>query len=400
MGGTIYVLAGGKGGVGRTTTALNTGIALERAGHNTALVDGDVAMTGLTELLDPDAESGVHGILAGTDSINDAVADGPAGLTVVPGDTAPGAVEDVDEAKLGRVVEPLAAAHDVVLVDTAPGIRPLHRDAYARADGTLLLTTPDDQAVAAAEKTADVVTAAGGEVVGAAITMSDGQGAADASDRLDADTLAVVSESSAIGADTPAVDTDDDAAEGFEQLAAAIGSLADGADVDPVAVDTASEQATDSGAGESSDAAGADDGTAGADDSVTTAATTVVPDNATAADADGGVDRDGGGDPLDQLFDDSYTSEGSGDGIGARLRDLPKRISDASSAEAVVERLREAASTRNGDNPLRTLRERLSREDEDPEDVDLEKRLQERETRIEPSGVEDDPLEELFTDEN
>jgi septum site-determining protein MinD len=94
MGGTMYVLAGGKGGVGRTTTALNTGIALERAGYNTVLVDGDVAMAGLTELLDPDAESGVHGILAGTDSINDGIADGPAGLTIVPGDTTPGAGED------------------------------------------------------------------------------------------------------------------------------------------------------------------------------------------------------------------------------------------------------------------------------------------------------------------
>lgn len=30
MGDTMYVLAGGKGDVGRTTTALNTGITLER----------------------------------------------------------------------------------------------------------------------------------------------------------------------------------------------------------------------------------------------------------------------------------------------------------------------------------------------------------------------------------
>jgi septum site-determining protein MinD len=417
----MYVLAGGKGGVGRTTTALNTGIALERAGYNTVLVDGDVAMTGLTDLLNPDAESGVHGILAGTDSINDAVADGPEGLTIVPGDTAPAAVADVDESRFGRIVEPLAAAHDVVLVDTGPGVRPVHRDAYARADGTFLVTTPDEQAIAAAGRTADIVAAAGGDVAGAVVTMTDEAGAADAVDRLDTDTLAVVPESPTIAAGTPTLDADDDAAGGFEQLATAIGSLADGEDVDPVTVGPASEPTEDSATAEGSEveetggtdsdggavAATGDDSADGTDadsDGVTTAATTVVTDDRetteeTAAGSEPtGVDGD---DALDKLFDDDYTSDDPDVNFGTRLADLPKRISDASSAEAVVERLREAASTRNGDNPLQTLRERLSREDEDPEDVDLETRLQERETRIEPSGdTDEDPLDKLFTDEN
>lgn len=359
MGGTIYALAGGKGGVGRTTTALNTGIALERAGYNTVIVDGDVAMTGATHALDVETESGVHGILAGTDSINDAVAEGPAGVTFVPGEEPLAAFADIDEAKLGRVIEPLAAAHDVVLVDTPPGLRPLHRDAYSRADGTVLVTTPDEAAVAAAEKTATVVDHVGGEVVGAAVTMADERAASATVETLDVPALAVVPDSATVAEET-IVDGDSPAADAFERVASAIGAHADGETVEPLSLPSAT--ATTAEPGER------DDGTA----------------SATSAGSD---TADKPEDPLEQLFHEDYTADTDDDSISGRVSELSERFGNVGNADALRDRLHEVTENGNGDGgALDSFRDRLKSDDDLNED-DLQ------------TNLDEDPLEALFTDD-
>jgi len=40
----IIVITSGKGGVGKTTTTSNIGMALARLGYNTLLVDADVGL--------------------------------------------------------------------------------------------------------------------------------------------------------------------------------------------------------------------------------------------------------------------------------------------------------------------------------------------------------------------
>ena len=47
MRGHCYAVASGKGGVGKTTTAVNTATAMARRGHDVVVVDADLAMTNL-----------------------------------------------------------------------------------------------------------------------------------------------------------------------------------------------------------------------------------------------------------------------------------------------------------------------------------------------------------------
>lgn len=359
MGGTIYALAGGKGGVGRTTAALNTGIALENAGYNTVVVDGDVAMTGATAMLDPDVDAGVHGILSGTDSINDAVVDGPGGVTFVPGDRSLEAFADVDEGSLARVVEPVAAAHDIVLLDTPPGLRPLHRDAYGRADGTVLLTTPTDASIEATEKTATVVDHVGGDVLGVAVTMANGHGVRGAVDELDVPPLAVVPMTDSVHDDPVVVGDGSDAAVAYERLAEAIASHSDGDDVEPVSLSTGTTATSESsGDGTSSTETAAGDAT-----------------SVTSEDPD---------DPLEALFTEEYrNADQEEEGLGGRLGELSERFGDVSSPEALRERLAEASDEDDG-GTLDSLRERLADDGDDEMSVDV--------------GEDEDPLEELFED--
>ena len=47
----VIVITSGKGGVGKTTTTSNIGMALARLGHTTLLVDADVGLRNLDLLL-------------------------------------------------------------------------------------------------------------------------------------------------------------------------------------------------------------------------------------------------------------------------------------------------------------------------------------------------------------
>ncbi|PSP81896.1 hypothetical protein BRC83_10655 [Halobacteriales archaeon QS_1_68_17] len=41
----VYAFAGGKGGVGKTTTAVNVGVTLSADSHDVVVVDADLEMT-------------------------------------------------------------------------------------------------------------------------------------------------------------------------------------------------------------------------------------------------------------------------------------------------------------------------------------------------------------------
>ncbi|MSR81539.1 MAG: hypothetical protein EXS58_01230 [Candidatus Latescibacteria bacterium] len=58
---TIWPIAGGKGGTGKSTLTANLGVGLALLGYKVILVDGDLGGGGSTSLLQPDfpaAESG------------------------------------------------------------------------------------------------------------------------------------------------------------------------------------------------------------------------------------------------------------------------------------------------------------------------------------------------------
>ncbi|WP_010612515.1 nucleotide-binding protein, partial [Halococcus hamelinensis] len=81
MAGRVYALASGKGGVGKTTSAVNLGAALHDAGYDTVVLDADLAMANLGGLVGTEDGPTVHDVLAGEAALGDALVwidgDGP-----------------------------------------------------------------------------------------------------------------------------------------------------------------------------------------------------------------------------------------------------------------------------------------------------------------------------------
>lgn len=172
MAGYVCTVAGGKGGVGKTTTAVNVAAALEDEGYDIVVVDADLGMANLAAMLDVDPEDSIHEVLAGGGAVSDALTDVEGGITIVPGEQSLEAFAEADPAKLKKVIKTLRNAYDVVLIDTGAGLSHETTVPLGLADGILLITTPDDVAVGDAVKTAELAERVGGDVLGAVINRT------------------------------------------------------------------------------------------------------------------------------------------------------------------------------------------------------------------------------------
>ncbi|HEY8490329.1 MAG TPA: ParA family protein [Dehalococcoidia bacterium] len=142
----ILALANQKGGVGKTTTAINLGACLAERGARVLLVDIDAQGNATSGLgLDGTAHAGVYQML---------VEDVPAreciipthqpGLEIIPAssDLAGAEVELVPmmarEYRLKRALEPLDGAYDFILLDCPPSLGLLTLNALAAATEVLI----------------------------------------------------------------------------------------------------------------------------------------------------------------------------------------------------------------------------------------------------------------------
>jgi len=166
----VCTVAGGKGGVGRTTTTVNLGVLLEEEGYDVVVVDGDLAMANVGEILGVEADRTLHDVLAGEATVAEALAETDDGLGVLAGDRELAGYADADPAELGSVVDTLQAEFDVVLIDTSAGIDHETSVALGVADGIIFVTRATGVARHDTDKIVQLAERVDGTPVGVLIT--------------------------------------------------------------------------------------------------------------------------------------------------------------------------------------------------------------------------------------
>lgn len=191
--GTVLAVAGCKGGVGKTTTAINLGTVACLHDRSVLLVETDLAMANVCDFLDldfdPERDPSLHEVLAGDSPIDEAVYDAPAGLRVLPSGATIDGFADADEDRLGEVVSLGREHFDLVLLDTPAGISRATLYPMALADDVVLVSTPRVSGIRDTKKTLELVERVGGSTAGLVLTRT-GTGKAPPDERL-ADFLGV-----------------------------------------------------------------------------------------------------------------------------------------------------------------------------------------------------------------
>lgn len=171
----MLAIAGGKGGVGKTTTALGLARALD---GRVAVADADTDMPDLHLLSGVDRDPTLAAVADGADPA--AVArpwPGSPSVSVLPAPVGPDADRDVAPA-LSR----LSDCDRPVLVDCPGGAGPDAATALRAADAAVVVSTCRPAALRDAAKTAEMTRAVGTDLVGAVLTRC--QRAPDAAARL------------------------------------------------------------------------------------------------------------------------------------------------------------------------------------------------------------------------
>jgi len=145
--GRVIAIANRKGGVGKSTTAINLGAALASQGNPTLILDCDPqanTTAGLGFLRDPSRRSLYHALMMDVPLSDLVLKCQPEGLYLVPSDKelVGATIELVDreerEFALRRRIEPLRDRYAFVLLDSPPALDLLTLNALVAADSVLV----------------------------------------------------------------------------------------------------------------------------------------------------------------------------------------------------------------------------------------------------------------------
>jgi len=151
----VIVITSGKGGVGKTTTTSNLGMALARLDHNTLLIDADVGLRNLDLLLG--LENRV--IYTGLDVLNETcrleqalITDKrQSKLTFFPLSSNQ-YKSSITKSEIQKLVDLLSPKYDFILIDSPAGIDEGFQTAISSANEAIIVVTPEVPSIRDADK--------------------------------------------------------------------------------------------------------------------------------------------------------------------------------------------------------------------------------------------------------
>lgn len=121
----VIAITSGKGGVGKTHTAVNLGLALARANKRVLLLDADLGLANVNIVLGFEPGATLHDVFTQKAHLDDVIVHYRENLDVIPAASGISEMTRLDESEqqlLLQLIDEHGMDYDYVLVDTAAGI--------------------------------------------------------------------------------------------------------------------------------------------------------------------------------------------------------------------------------------------------------------------------------------
>ncbi|QDU86465.1 Flagellum site-determining protein YlxH [Planctomycetes bacterium Pla163] len=147
----LVVVTGGKGGVGKSTLALNLAADLGARGQRVLLADLDFGLGNLDVMLGVEPSATIEDFVRGAVALDACLVDVAPGVRLLPSSSGTRAMAAANGSRRDALLEALGELSsdvDVVVADTAAGIGPDVLEFTAAADYALVVTSPEPTAQA------------------------------------------------------------------------------------------------------------------------------------------------------------------------------------------------------------------------------------------------------------
>ncbi len=150
----MIVITSGKGGVGKTTTAINLGAAMNYFGKDVLIIDANLTTPNVgIHLNSPEVPINLNHVLLKKAKPSEAMYEHESGIKIMPSSLSIRELKKIDPEKLKNFKKDFKKMADYVIVDSAAGLGEEANSAIKMADEIIIVTNPEMPAITDALKT-------------------------------------------------------------------------------------------------------------------------------------------------------------------------------------------------------------------------------------------------------
>lgn len=167
----IIVITSGKGGVGKTTTAINIGAAINHFGHDALVIDANISTPNVgLHLGSPEVPINLNHVLSKKAHAFEAVYEHESGLKIMPASLSIQESSRTNPKKLIDFKKDFLDLSDYIIIDSAAGLGNEALSSFELADEIIIITNPEMPAITDALKAIKTAEAKGKTVTGVIMT--------------------------------------------------------------------------------------------------------------------------------------------------------------------------------------------------------------------------------------